>query len=144
MSDNFSAMVFKDDSFIPHDDVVTIANRSNAEAAYAPANDNYTIAMEAKKNDMDKPDLTLIPRVALWEEAKAMMYGAKLYGRHNYRLGGGLDWHRLSAAALRHLTSWNDGEDTDPESGLSHLAHARANLGMLMQLIDDHLGQDCR
>lgn len=43
-------------------------------------------------------------------------------GRHNWRKG--FTWGRLSGAALRHLFAWIGGEDKDPESGLSHLAHA--------------------
>ena len=43
-------------------------------------------------------------------------------GYHNWR--DGLDWTRVSSAVLRHLSAWHGGEDIDPESGLSHLAHA--------------------
>lgn len=36
---------------------------------------------------------------------------------------------------LRHLFAYNDGKDTDPESGLSHLDHACASLAMLVASI---------
>lgn len=32
-------------------------------------------------------------------------------------------WSRLYAALLRHLWAWWRGQDRDPETGLSHLAH---------------------
>lgn len=42
-------------------------------------------------------------------------------GTDNWRLG--LKQRRLIDAALRHLLAYNDGEDLDPETGLSHLLH---------------------
>jgi hypothetical protein len=41
---------------------------------------------------------------------------------------------RYYAAALRHLPAWRGGEELDPESGLTHLAHALANAAFLMEL----------
>ena len=85
----------------------------------------------AKKFDGDKPDLSLCPRVALEAMARAFMLGEKKYGRYNY-LNGGMDSHRLIAAAIRHLYQWQDGETLDPESGVSHLGHAQASIAMLL------------
>lgn len=42
-------------------------------------------------------------------------------GDNNWR--GGLEYSRLYGAMLRHLTSFVEGEDIDPESQLSHIAH---------------------
>ena len=39
------------------------------------------------------------------------------------------------ASTLRHLFQWVMGTEYDTESGLHHIAHARANLGMLLELI---------
>jgi hypothetical protein len=83
-----------------------------------------------RKDDSGKYDLSLIPLVALVEEAKGFMLGEKKYGRYNYCAG--LESHRLVAAALRHIAAWQAGEDTDPESGASHLGHARCCLSMLL------------
>jgi hypothetical protein len=49
-----------------------------------------------------------------------------------------MDYSRLLSAGLRHQLAWNSGEDFDPESGLNHLAHACANMLMLLeyQLLD--------
>ena len=97
--------------------------------------DNDTIEwmnapMGGTKNDSDKPDLSLVPRVAIEQIAKALMYGERKYNRHNYLKG--FNSNRLIAATLRHVLAWQDGEDCDPESGLSHLAHALAGLSMLL------------
>lgn len=64
----------------------------------------------------------------------AMMEGALKYGRHNYRAIG----VRASVyydAALRHMTSWWEGEDIDPDSGLHHITKALATLAVLRDSI---------
>ena len=94
------------------------------------------------KHDQAKPDLSLLPREFLDEVAKAMQYGEKKYGRYNYR--GGMEWHRVVAACMRHITAWNDGEEVDAESNLSHLGHAGACILMLCVMIKNNNGQDTR
>ena len=96
----------------------------------------------AKKNDTGKPPVGLIPRSALLEEARVLEFGAKKYGLHNWRKG--MDRSRLTDAALRHLLAYIDGEDNDPETGISHLAHARCSLGFLIEYQQKKLGKDDR
>lgn len=74
------------------------------------------------KFDTDKPRMELLDSYALTEIAKVMTFGAKKYASHNWRKG--IEWGRLIGAAQRHIAAFNDGEDLDPESDLSHLAHA--------------------
>lgn len=84
-----------------------------------------------------KTPLRLIPPAAMREEAWAFELGARKYGAFNWRLEGRRP--RASVyyeAVLRHVTAWYDGEDVDAESGRSHLAHARAGLGILLDAID--------
>jgi hypothetical protein len=81
-----------------------------------------------------KPPLHLIPSAAEITEAVVMGLGAEKYGPFNWRS----EKVRASiyiAAARRHLAQWFDGEDEDPESRVSHLAHARASLGILLDAI---------
>lgn len=85
------------------------------------------------KFDEGKPDLSLLPYSALAEIAKAMMVGEKKYGRYNYL--SKLEAGRLTAACARHLFKWYQGEDTDPETDISHLGHAGANIVMLLNLL---------
>jgi hypothetical protein len=78
-----------------------------------------------------KTPLHLIPPPALLAEAEVFGLGAKKYGAYNWRQ------HTVSAsvyqaAALRHMLAWWEGEDVDPESGQSHLAHARACMGIVL------------
>lgn len=77
--------------------------------------------MSAAKFDGEKPRADLLPSAPLLMIAEVLTFGAKKYAAHNWRAG--FDQSRLIGAALRHLLAYNDGEDTDPESGLSHLAH---------------------
>lgn len=82
------------------------------------------------KYDSGKPDLSIVPYVAIEQIARALMYGEQKYQRYNYLAG--FNSNRLIAATLRHVYAWNSGEDNDPESGLSHVAHALAGLSMLL------------
>lgn len=59
---------------------------------------------------------------SLLEVAKVAGFGAEKYDRLNFMKG--YDWSLSYAALMRHLLAWYSGEDNDPESGLSHLAHA--------------------
>jgi hypothetical protein len=74
----------------------------------------------------------------------ALEHGDLVYEPGSWRrFAGDPSWKAMYAAAmLRHLTSWLDPDepDTDPDSGLSHLAHLAA--GALIALWLD--GQDYR
>lgn len=87
--------------------------------------------MSGIKHDSEKPDFSLISSIAEQEVAKVMTYGKKKYSANNWR--GGIAYSRLYAAARRHMSAWNGGESTDPETGLSHLAHASCCLMMLLE-----------
>jgi hypothetical protein len=87
----------------------------------------------ANKFDGGKPRLGLLPKKALTETAKVLTFGAEKYDAHNWRKG--LEYSRLEDAALRHVFAWADGEDRDPESGLSHLAHALCCLMFLLEFV---------
>lgn len=89
-------------------------------------------AAAAVKHDGGKPPLHLVPRELLEGAARAYAFGAKKYAAWNYREGDGLAITRLADSALRHLVAWAHAEEADPESGLCHLDHAAAALGMLM------------
>lgn len=86
-------------------------------------------ATGGSKYDGGKPGLDLIDRSWLIETAKVLDFGAKKYAAYNWR--GGIQYSRLTGAALRHILAFNDGEDNDPETGLSHLAHASCCLMFL-------------
>ncbi len=98
--------------------------------------------LEGIKYDQDKIAMELIPPEGEYGVAKALTYGARKYGRRNIEKG--MDWDRVYGAARRHLLAWYSGEDTDTESGLSHLYHACANVMFLIMFQERGIGKDNR
>ncbi len=77
-----------------------------------------------------KAPISTVSGAVIAELGVAMLEGARKYGRHNYRISG----VRASVyrdAAFRHLNKWWEGEDIDPDSGLSHITKAIASLTVL-------------
>lgn len=97
---------------------------------------------EAVKHDSDKPPMNLLSREALEQTAMVMAFGKEKYAAHNWR--GGFAWSRPLSAAMRHIMAFNDGEDKDPESGLSHLAHAACCIMFLLEFEKTHKHLDDR
>ena len=95
-----------------------------------------------RKDDQHKPRVGLVPTTPLLDVAAVLTYGARKYDEHNWRRG--IKYSRLYDAALRHLLAFIDGEDTDQESGLPHLAHAACELLMLMEMGRIHPNLDDR
>lgn len=92
----------------------------------------------------NKLPLHLWPTTATVLGSLGLLDGMLKYGRSNFRAVG----VRASIyydAAFRHLNAWFEGEDTDPDSGLPHLAHALACLAILVdaeaagKLTDDRM-----
>ena len=97
---------------------------------------------EAIKFDQDKLPLNLLSTEALNQTAAVLKFGAQKYAEHNWRAG--FMWSRPLAAAMRHIMAFNDGEDKDPESGLSHLAHAACCIMFLLEFEKTHPHLDDR
>lgn len=101
---------------------------------------------EGLKFDGGKAPLELLPGPALQEVAKVLDFGRTKYSAWNWR--GGMAWGRLLGAALRHLFAWQvglvTGESRDPETGLSHLAHAGCCVLFLIEYELFGLGVDDR
>lgn len=74
------------------------------------------------KYDDGKPRMELLDPDYLMEVARVLTFGATKYSAHNWR--GGISISRLLGALLRHTMALVRGEDLDPETGLSHTAHA--------------------
>jgi hypothetical protein len=79
--------------------------------------------MQGVKYDGEKPKMHLLPPKAINEVAKVLTFGAQKYDEENWRKLEDLQ-SRYSSGALRHIFAHLDSENLDPESGLSHLAHA--------------------
>jgi hypothetical protein len=96
----------------------------------------------ALKFDGDKLPVNLLSTEALNQTAAVLKFGADKYHAHNWR--DGFAWSRPLAAAMRHIMAFNDGEDKDPESGLSHLAHAACCIMFLLEFEKTHPELDDR
>jgi hypothetical protein len=94
------------------------------------------------KFDGDKLPVNLLSTEALLQTAAVLKFGADKYHAHNWR--DGFVWSRPLAAAMRHIMAFNDGEDKDPESGLSHLAHAACCIMFLLEFEKTHPELDDR
>lgn len=82
-----------------------------------------------------KVQLSLIPPTALRQEARAMEDGLK-YGRCSYREPGMITANGMIDAIRRHILDWMEGEENAPDTGVHHLAHARAGLGILLDTLE--------
>lgn len=89
-----------------------------------------------------KPALDLIPWAALNEVADVLSYGKDTYGAWNWTRGA--RWGRYFAALCRHIFAWWGGEDRDPATGKSHLAHAMCDLLFLLEYQRNGWGEDDR
>ena len=75
-------------------------------------------------------------------DARVLKGGADKYGERNW-LNDPIKASTYEGAILRHLLAWAQGEDLDPDSGLSHLYHIRACCAVVLDaekhgtLIDD-------
>jgi hypothetical protein len=96
----------------------------------------------AMKFDDDKLPVNLLSTEALLQTAAVLKFGADKYHANNWR--DGFAWSRPLAAAMRHIMAYNDGEDKDPESGLSHLAHAACCIMFLLEFEKTHPELDDR
>lgn len=77
-----------------------------------------------------KVPFSVIPANVLGEIGLGLLEGGIKYRRHNYRVAG----VRASVyydATLRHLFSWWEGENIDPDSSINHIGKAIASLVVL-------------
>ena len=92
-----------------------------------------TETTQGMKFDSNKLDYTLVPWEGMEEIVKVLEFGAKKYARDNWKHVENADTRYL-AAAFRHLVQYNNGELTDSETGVSHLAHAGCCILFLLAL----------
>jgi hypothetical protein len=78
-----------------------------------------------------KVPMSTIPAPVMAELGVAMLEGALKYGRHNYRAIGVRASVYYDAVMARHMPAFWEGEDDDPDSGISHVTKAIASLVVL-------------
>jgi hypothetical protein len=115
---------------------------SPAPEMVEPAFDEPEGECRKSAESASKPRLELVPFDVIEEIAEALTYGASKYEANNWTRGA--RWGRYFAAMLRHGFAWWRGEDRDPETGFSHLAHLGCNLIFLMSYQRHGWGEDDR
>jgi len=84
-----------------------------------------------RKFDSGKPRLGLLPPHAVLAIARVLTIGSRKYEDHNWLHVAGAET-RYMDAMLRHVFAHMSGEQTDPETGENHLAHAGCCLMFLL------------
>ena len=110
-------------------DIVGFADEQSRTSEVVPEPENKGV-----KSDQGKTQWSYLPIPAVKAVVDVMAYGDTKYPAPD-----GSNWKRVPDAkkryynaAMRHLTSWWDGEQNDPETGYNHLAHACSNLLFLL------------
>lgn len=104
--------------------------------------DNEKTLTEGTKYDEGKLPIYLLPSKPLEIITEVLQFGAEKYTPHNWRKG--MKWSRLISAIMRHLLAWKEGEDVDPETGISHLGHIGCDVLFLLEYEARGLGEDDR
>lgn len=104
--------------------------------------DTDKVLKEGLRYNTGKLRFGLLSIPALWEIVKVLEFGAKKYAAWNWTKG--LSWADCYNSFQRHANAWYMGEDNDPETGLSHMAHILCNAMFLMHFILFKTGRDDR
>lgn len=94
------------------------------------------------KHDSKKLRYDLVPPESLEQIVEVLTLGAEKYSDRNWEQG--VEWGRYFGACMRHLWAWWRGEDKDPETGKSHLAHAGCCIFFLLAYETRGVGEDDR
>lgn len=87
------------------------------------------------KLGIKKVQLNLVPPASKIYQAQAMEDGAVKYGPYNWR-----DKKVIASiyigALQRHIDQWYDGENLSEDSGVPHLGHALACIGIIVDALE--------
>lgn len=81
-----------------------------------------------------KTPLGVVPPALMIGAAEAMQTGATKYGPFNYRENK-VQAVTYYEAILRHLFAWFDGQDMAEDTGVHHLRHVAAGVGILLDAV---------
>lgn len=72
-----------------------------------------------------KAQWSLVDFDSLKPMVQVLEFGAEKYDRHNWKKG--LTTSSITESLLRHIFALMNGEEADPESGISHVGHIQCN-----------------
>ena len=113
--------------FIRSDKVVAQSTQLNTAGSNEVYPDNNPKATVGET----KCPLHLVPPALSIGVAEAMKNGADKYGAYNFR-DSKIAASVYMGAILRHLYAWWDGEDNAQDSGINHLKHIGASIGLML------------
>lgn len=87
-----------------------------------------------KRHNQGKPKWSLVPQSALIPMVRVLEFGATKYAPFNWQKG--LLVTEICESLKRHLDSYMEGEDIDPESKISHIGHIQCNSMFLSWIIE--------
>ena len=104
--------------------------------------DQAEAAHTALRFDEGKPPIHLIPTEGILGLASVYAKGAAKYAPRNWEKG--MDWCRCYNSLMRHALAWMSGQDTDPETGLPHMAQVAWNAIAILTYAERKIGKDDR
>lgn len=116
----------------------TAVKRDDWKEAIKQDSEQKETTAQPYRFDEGKTDWNLVPWESVEQIAKVLQFGAKKYNSDNWRSGDGFKYTRVLNSLMRHIMAFQKGEDQDPESGLSHLAHAGCNVLFLLYYQEYH------
>ena len=87
--------------------------------------------MNTRVSKVGKPRFSLVPVDALALVIAVLEFGAAKHAEYDWL---NYDSRTYFDAAMRHLMAWQGGQHKDPESGITHIAHAATNLLLMIAL----------
>lgn len=99
----------------------------------AKTSDGVIFAAGGERKNKGKIRFDLIPPEVDLALAEVLTKGAEKYADRNWEKGMPFVEGML-ASLKRHINAWEMGEDTDSESGLSHMAHVLTNAAFIVTL----------
>ena len=99
-----------------------------------------------KKLDNGRVALELVPPEHVKNVASVLqaVIDSGKYERNDWRKGDCPEWSRVMSSILRHLASFQEGDEMDPDTNLPHLWHASCQLMFLSYYVNHSLGEDDR
>ena len=95
-----------------------------------------------ERHNQGKAKWSLVPQSALLPMVAVLEFGAQKYSAHNWQKG--LSINEICESLKRHLDAFMEGEDLDPESGISHVGHIQCNALFLSWMLKNKPEMDDR
>ena len=101
------------------------SKRDCEEISSTLSNTQGCVTKRAMRFNTGKRKWSLVDFDSLEDMVKVLEFGAEKYSPHNWKKG--LSTTEICESMIRHLKSYLNGENLDPESGLPHTGHIMCN-----------------